>query len=59
MQFTPQQLAGGQKYSSTCRIGNWQEEISLEESKLSNFEKKAATGSLALRRQQIKIMRSM
>jgi hypothetical protein len=58
MQFTPQQLAGGQKFSSSCRIGNWQEEIALEESKLSNFEKKAASGSLALRKQQIKVMRS-
>lgn len=58
MQFTPQQLAGGQKFSSTCRIGNWQEEIALEESKLNNFEKKAASGSLALRKQQVKVMRS-
>lgn len=55
MQFTPQQLAGGHKYSSTTRIGNWQEEIALEESKLSNFERKATSGNLSIRKQQIKV----
>eukprot|EP01033_Poteriospumella_lacustris_P022176 gene22176-16614_t len=37
MKFTPQQLAGGPKFSSVTRIGNWQEEIALEESKVDNF----------------------
>jgi hypothetical protein len=55
MQFTPQQLAGGQKYTATCRIGNWYEELALEESKLQNFEKRAASGSLSLRKQQLKL----
>jgi hypothetical protein len=46
-----------QSYSSTTRIGNWQEEIALEESKLSNFEKRAAGGNLSIRKQQNKVAR--
>lgn len=55
MQFTPQQLAGGPKFSSVTRIGNWQEEIALEESKVDNFKKRSATGNLSLRRLENKI----
>lgn len=36
MQFTPQQLAGAQKYSSKTRIGNWQEDLYLEEIRNKN-----------------------
>lgn len=57
MQFTPQQLAGGHKYSSKTKIGNWQEEIALEESKIANFERRAASGNLSMRKQQIKVAR--
>ena len=31
MQFTPQQLAGGGRYSFKTKIGNWSEEKALEE----------------------------
>ena len=31
MQFTPQQLAGGLRYGSKTRIGNWHEDVVLEE----------------------------
>lgn len=55
MQFTPQQLAGGPRFSSVTRIGNWQEEIALEESKVDNFRKRSATGNLSLRRLESKI----
>lgn len=55
MQFTPQQLAGGPKFSCVTRIGNWQEEIALEEAKVENFVKKAATGNLSLRRLENKL----
>lgn len=55
MQFTPQQLAGGPKFSSVTRIGNWQEEIALEESKVDNFRQKSQTGNLSLRRLESKI----
>lgn len=57
MQFTPQQLAGGHKYSSRTKIGNWQEEIALEESKLANFERRAASGNLSISRQRVKVSR--
>jgi len=55
MQFTPQQLSGGARYSNRTRIGNWQEEIVVEESKLDLFKKKSATGSSLLRKQQAKL----
>lgn len=55
MQFTPQQLAGGAKFSSTTRIGNWQEEIALEEAKVENFKKRSQAGSLSLRRLENKM----
>ncbi len=31
MQYTPQQLAGGVKFGSKVRIGNWKEDIELSE----------------------------
>jgi hypothetical protein len=31
MQFTPQQLSGAGKYAHSVRIGNWNEDIVLEE----------------------------
>jgi hypothetical protein len=55
MQFTPQQIAGGAKFSSMTRIGNWSEEIALADAKLQNFQAKSAGGSLLLRKQQMKI----
>lgn len=33
MLYTTQQLAGGPKYSAKTRIGNWKEDIELEEMK--------------------------
>lgn len=57
MQFTPQQLSGGARFSSSVRIGNWQEEISVEESKLELFTKKSKSGSLFLRKQQSKLQK--
>lgn len=57
MQFTPQQLAGGPKFSPVTRIGNWQEEIALEEAKISNFKTRLANGSLSLSRLEEKISR--
>eukprot|EP01031_Cornospumella_fuschlensis_P039680 gene39680-48313_t len=55
MQFTPQQLAGGPKFSPVTRIGNWQEELSMEESKIDNFQKRSAAGSLSLRKLERKM----
>lgn len=55
MQFTPQQLAGGPRFSSLTRIGNWQEEIALDEAKVSNFQSRSSSGSLLLRKMELKI----
>ena len=33
MLFTTQQVQGGQKYSHKTRIGNWKEDMELEEIK--------------------------
>jgi Ca2+-binding EF-hand superfamily protein len=55
MQFTPQQLSGGPRFAPRTKIGNWYEEIALEESKLEQFQKRAASGTSSLRRQQSKI----
>ena len=33
MQFTPQQLAGAQRYGSKTRIGNWLEDVCIEDVK--------------------------
>jgi Ca2+-binding EF-hand superfamily protein len=55
MQFTPQQLAGGHKFSPVTRIGNWQEEIALEEAKVSNFTMRSQNGNLALRKLETKM----
>eukprot|EP00949_MAST-11_sp_MAST-11-sp1_P002871 g2871.t1 len=46
MQFTPQQLAGGARYSNSTKIGNWSEEKSLEQLQLADFLKKKADGTL-------------
>lgn len=55
MQFTPQQLSGGPRFSSVTRIGNWQEEVALEEAKISNFRNGAKGGSLSLRKLEHKM----
>ena len=57
MQATPQQVSGGSLYSHKTRLGNWQEEIAIGNAKLENFRKRSESGSLALRKQEIKITR--
>jgi Ca2+-binding EF-hand superfamily protein len=46
MQFTPQQLAGAGRYSHKTRIGNWCEDMSIEEVKLNDFMHKKKKGTL-------------
>lgn len=55
MQFTPQQLAGAQKYSATTRIGNWLEDCKLQESNIAEFERKKQQGTLGLTIKQQKL----
>jgi len=52
MQFTPQQLTGGPKYQHRVRIGNWSEDLELEEIKLKDYLKKKETGSLLVNAKQ-------
>jgi hypothetical protein len=59
MQFTPQQLTGGPKYQHKCRIGNWSEDLELEEIKLKDFLKKKETGSLLVNAKQKQLEESL
>jgi hypothetical protein len=59
MQFTPQQLTGGAKFGSSVRIGNWSEDIELEEIKLKDYLKKKESGSLVVLEKQAKLERSL
>lgn len=59
MQFTPQQLTGGPKYGSKCRIGNWSEDLELEEIKLKDYLKKKEQGNLVVLGKQAKLERSL
>ena len=45
--FTPQQLVGGQRYSSHTRLGNWLEDEDLKERQTTEFAERRARGGLA------------
>ena len=55
MQATPQQLSAGSKFSSSTLIGNWFEEVSVNEAKLRDFKQRSLTGDSALRKLQTKL----
>ncbi|OWZ24564.1 hypothetical protein PHMEG_000388 [Phytophthora megakarya] len=46
MQFTPQQLVGAGRYAPTTRIGNWNEDLMLEEARMKEFTLRKTQGSL-------------
>lgn len=46
MQYTIQQLQGGPKYSHKTKIGNWNEDLELENIKRAHYNKMKETGSL-------------
>ncbi|KAG7393766.1 hypothetical protein PHYPSEUDO_004529 [Phytophthora pseudosyringae] len=46
MQFTPQQLVGAGRYAPSTRIGNWNEDLMLEEARMKEFTLRKAQGSL-------------
>jgi len=46
MQFTPQQLAGAGRYNSKTRIGNWLEDVELDETKHKDYAASKAAGKL-------------
>lgn len=59
MQFTPQQLTGGPKYKHNVRIGNWSEDLELEEIKLKDYLKKKETGALIVTAKQRQLEESL
>lgn len=59
MQFTPQQLTGGPKFHHHTRIGNWSEDIELEEIKLKDYLKKKETGTLIVTSKQKQLEESL
>lgn len=46
MQFTPQQLVGAGRYAPATRIGNWNEDLMLEEARMKEFQLRKKQGSL-------------
>ncbi|DBA00751.1 TPA: hypothetical protein N0F65_001222 [Lagenidium giganteum] len=46
MQFTPQQLVGAGRYAPCTRIGNWNEDLMLEEARMKEFQLRKKQGSL-------------
>jgi hypothetical protein len=48
--YTKQQLQGAGRFSPNVRIGNWSEELNLEETKLKDFLLRQQQGSLKLNR---------
>jgi hypothetical protein len=59
MQFTPQQLTGGPKYQHRVRIGNWSEDLELEEIKLKDYLKKKENGALLVNSKQMMLEESL
>mmetsp|Transcript_8865 Transcript_8865/g.21595 ORF Transcript_8865/g.21595 Transcript_8865/m.21595 type:complete len:286 (+) Transcript_8865:482-1339(+) len=55
MQFTPQQLVGGSRFSNTVRIGNWSEDADLEDLKLKDYLMKKEEGDLLVNAKQKKL----
>lgn len=46
MQYTIQQLQGGPKYSYKTKIGNWNEDLELENIKRTHYERMKQSGAL-------------
>ena len=57
MQFTPQQMSGGPKFSSSTRVGNWYEDKALDNAKIMEFKDRASKGNLLLRKLRDKVSR--
>ncbi|OMJ78708.1 hypothetical protein SteCoe_21428 [Stentor coeruleus] len=59
MLFTNQQTQGGPRYSSKVLIGNWNEDVELEQVRFKDFLNKRETGSLSINQVQGKVSKSM
>lgn len=56
MQFTPQQMAGAGRFSSKTRIGNWQEDVWLEDIKYADFRRRKDKNELVMGAMQSKLV---
>lgn len=52
MEFTPQQLAGGMRYSRGVLVGNWSEDTSLDEERGKDFESRKSHGSSLIKQRE-------
>lgn len=59
MQFTPQQLTGGPRFQHHVRLGNWSEDMELEEIKLKDYLKRKETGNLMVTAKQRQLEESL
>ncbi|EER01187.1 conserved hypothetical protein [Perkinsus marinus ATCC 50983] len=59
MQFTTQQLRGGARYKPTCRIGNWCEEVELNELRMKEYVSKKDSGDLLVISKQLMLERAL
>ena len=57
--FTVQQTQGGPRFSSKVLIGNWSEDVELEQVRFKDFLKKRETGKLSVHQVQGKIAKSL
>lgn len=55
MQFTPQQLAGAGRYTAHTLIGNWNEDVQLEETKYKDYAARKDHGEVAAQGMQQKL----
>ncbi|KAF4656364.1 hypothetical protein FOZ61_007014 [Perkinsus olseni] len=59
MQFTSQQLCGGARYKPTCRIGNWCEEVELNDLRMKEYVSKKEAGDLLVISKQLMLERAL
>lgn len=58
MLYTTQQLQGGPKFSHKTRIGNWKEDLELEEIKTIDYNKKLDNAGLEFHKTFAKVEKS-
>ena len=54
MQFTPQQLVGGGRFSQQVKIGNWSEDMEMDALKLKDYLTLKEHGELLVNAKQKK-----
>ena len=59
MQFTPQQLAGAGRYTAHTLIGNWNEDVQLEETKYKDYAARKDHGEVAAQGMHQRILRRL